>query len=582
MKILTLHVDSIEIVSTKQAVKDADEEHGRIDAKEALVAFCAVEKADEAAPTKIAEKAVAEIDNIVDQVKAKEVVVYPYVHLTAEPSNIPVAKQVLEAIASGLREKQYKVQKAPFGWYKAFTVKAKGHPLAELSRTIAVGEVAKPMKEDIKKRAGKAGKPTIHSTKELEEYAEHDHRRIGKELDLFSFHEFAPGQPFFHQKGLIVLEQLKDFMRSLLESHGYQLVSAPILWSQEVYEKSGHWDNYRENMFIIEADGRFFAPKPMNCPGHAAIFKTHTRSYRDLPLRYAEWTTLYRNELSGVLSGLFRVLSITQDDAHIYCTEEQVEKEIDTLLELVDTVYKVFGMPYRAELSTKPEKRIGSDELWAKAESTLESILKKSKVPYKVNAGDGAFYGPKIDIHVTDSLGRSWQCATIQLDFVHGDRFGVTYADADGKEKRPVVIHRTIYGSYERFLGVLLEHYSGKLPLWLAPVQVAVLPLSEKHVAYSTRVFEALKKHGLRVEHLSGSETLEYRVREAQVQKIPYVLVVGEKEEVASTVAVRPRLRTGGVRSTSEQGSEDDGKVRYGVKTQEFIDAALEEIARKA
>jgi threonyl-tRNA synthetase len=387
------------------------------------------------------------------------------------------------------------------------------------------------------------------SEKELAEYLEQvelararDHRRLGQELDLFSFNPLAPAMPFLHPKGAAIYTALIDHVRELYARYGYGEVITPQILDVELWKTSGHYANYGENMFFTEADERQMAVKPMNCPGHCLIFATRLRSYRDLPIRYADFGRLHRYERSGVTNGLFRVRSFAQDDAHIFCTEEQIEAEVLAVTEMILSVYETFGFEEaRIELSTRPPKRIGSDELWDQAEASLARALENRGIPYQVNPGDGAFYGPKIDFHVQDALGRSWQLGTVQLDYQMPQRFGLKYVAADGAEHQPVMIHRAMLGSVERFLAILIEQTAGAFPLWLAPVQAVVLPVSEKFAEYGETVRAALAAAGVRVELDARNEKLGYKIREAQVQKVPYMLVVGAREQEDATVAVRRR-----------------------------------------
>jgi threonyl-tRNA synthetase len=369
-----------------------------------------------------------------------------------------------------------------------------------------------------------------------------DHRKIGQELDLFSFSPLAPATPFLHPKGASIYVALTDYVRGVNARYGFEEVVTPQILDVELWKTSGHYENYKENMFFSEVDERQFAVKPMNCPTHCLIYGTRLRSYRDLPVRYADFGRLHRYERSGVTNGLFRVRSFCQDDAHIFLTEEQIEAVVPTVTDMILEVYSTFGFEdVGIELSTRPAKRLGSDELWDRAEAALAAALDQRGTPYKVNAGDGAFYGPKIDFHVHDALGRSWQLGTIQLDYQMPARFGLKFVGADGAEHQPVMIHRAMLGSLERFMAILIEQTSGAFPLWLAPVQALVLPISEKFVEYGGRVRSALAAQGLRVELDDRNEKLGYRIREAQLQKVPYMLVVGAREEEDGTVSVRRR-----------------------------------------
>lgn len=374
----------------------------------------------------------------------------------------------------------------------------------------------------------------------LEEAKKRDHKLLGKQLDLFSMHEEGPGFPFFHPKGTIIWNTLVDFMRSEMIKRGYQENKTPIILKKDLWLKSGHWDHYKENMYFTNIDGKEFAVKPMNCPGNLLVYKTHLHSYKELPIRAGEFGLVHRHEMSGVLNGLFRVRVFTQDDAHIFCTEEQLEDEIIGVIDFIDFIYKTFGYTYNVELSTKPEKAIGSQEIWDKAEAALKNALDKKKMEYKLNEGDGAFYGPKIDYHLKDSIGRTWQCGTIQLDFSMSERFELEYDGADGQKHRPVMLHRAIYGSIERFLGMLIEHYEGKFPLWLSPEQIRVLPVGHAFDDYAKQVHDKLKEK-YRVSLDLSDDTLNKKIRNAEKQKINYVIVVGEKEQKDKNITVRKR-----------------------------------------
>ena len=378
--------------------------------------------------------------------------------------------------------------------------------------------------------------------KMLEEAEKRDHRKIGPQLELFSLHpEVAPGMVFFHPKGAIIRKELESFWREEHVKAGYVEVITPMVMSESLWKRSGHWDHYRDNMYFTEKENQTYAIKPMNCPGHIMIYKTKSHSYRDLPLRMCELGTVHRYERSGVVHGLFRARAFTQDDAHIFCTQEQIESEIVGVVNLIDKTYKIFGFPYKVELSTKPENAMGSDEIWEASTSALKSALERLKMEYQVNEGDGAFYGPKIDFHVRDSIGRTWQCATIQLDFLMPERFDLSYTGSDNAEHRPVMIHRVIYGSLERFIGILIEHYAGAFPTWIAPVQAIILPISEKHVEYARKVKKRLENFGIRTEIDERSQKISYKIREAQLKKVPYMLVVGNREMEKDSVSVRMR-----------------------------------------
>ena len=375
--------------------------------------------------------------------------------------------------------------------------------------------------------------------KRMEEARKRDHRKLGVQLDLFSMHDEAPGFPFFHNKGMIVRNLLEDFWREEHKKWGYEEVKTPIVLRRELWEQSGHWDHYKENMYFTKLDDADFALKPMNCPGGMILYKTKQRSYRDLPLRVCELGLVHRHELSGVLHGLMRVRAFTQDDAHLYMLPSQIKDEIIGVMDLIDRFYSLFGFEYHVELSTKPENAMGSDEVWEKATEALREAAEASGRDYVINEGDGAFYGPKLDFHLKDCLGRTWQCGTIQLDMLMPELFDLTYIGQDGEKHRPVMLHRTVLGSIERFIGILIEHFAGAFPTWLAPVQTIVLPIAERHLEYADSIKRTLEDNGIRVEVDARNEKIGYKIREAEIQKIPYMLVVGDNEAENGTVSVR-------------------------------------------
>ncbi|SFL07411.1 threonine--tRNA ligase [Halanaerobium salsuginis] len=375
----------------------------------------------------------------------------------------------------------------------------------------------------------------------IEEAKKRDHRKIGKELDLFSLQDEGKGFPFFHPKGMAIRNELVNFWQEEHRKAGYQEIKTPIILDESLWHRSGHWDHYKDNMYFTTIDDEAHAVKPMNCPGGILVYKNSMHSYREMPIRMAEMGLVHRHEMSGVLHGLMRVRSFTQDDAHIYCLPEQIEEELIGVMDLVDTIYSTFGFKYKVELSTKPEKAMGSDELWDQATAALKNAIDKNGLEYEINEGDGAFYGPKIDFHLEDCLGRTWQCGTIQLDFQMPERFEMTYIGQDGEEHRPVMIHRAIYGSLERFMGILIEHFAGAFPTWLAPVQVEVIPVSDDQLDYAFKVKAALSEAKLRVEVDARPEKVGYKIRDAQVKQVPYMLIVGSREEEDNTVSVRER-----------------------------------------
>ncbi len=375
----------------------------------------------------------------------------------------------------------------------------------------------------------------------MEEARLRDHRKLGKELGIFMLREEGAGFPFFLPKGMVLKNLLLDDWRDLHVKEGYQEISTPIMLDKRLWETSGHWEHYRENMYTTVVDENEYAIKPMSCPGGMLVYKSEPHSYRDLPLRLAELGLVHRKEKSGQLHGLMRVRAFTQDDAHIFMTQEQIIDEIQNVVRMIDKVYTKFGFVYHVELSTKPENSIGSEADWELATSALMNAMDSLKIPYSINEGDGAFYGPKLDFHLKDSIGRTWQCGTIQLDFQLPQRFEAEYMGADGEKHRPIMIHRVILGSIERFIGILIEHYAGKFPVWLSPVQVKVLPVSDKYMSYADKVVETLKAAGIRVEMDARNEKLGYKIREAQLDKVPYMMIVGEKEQINRTVSIRAR-----------------------------------------
>ena len=408
----------------------------------------------------------------------------------------------------------------------------------------------------------------VKHLEELEEAKRRDHKRLGRELELFMISEYGPGFPFFLPKGMILRNELENFWYKEHTKEGYQFIKTPIMLNKELWELSGHWYNYRENMYTSEIDEKTFAIKPMNCPGGMLVYKNSLHSYKDLPLRIGELGQVHRHEASGALNGLFRVRTFTQDDAHIFMRTDQIEEEVIRLINFIDRMYKTFNLTYSIELSTRPEEKyIGDIEVWNKSEKALEEACLKSGHEYKINPGDGAFYGPKLDFHIKDSLGRVWQCGTIQLDMNLPERVDLTYIDSDGSKKRPVMLHRVIYGSIERFIGILIEHYAGVFPLWLSPVQVNVLPVvSSYHGDYAKEIYDYLIENDIRCEIDSRDEKLGYRLREAQIKKIPYTLILGEEECNNKTISYR------------KHGSKDT----FTTTKEEFLNLLKEEIKNKS
>ncbi len=585
MKILTLHSDYISFKPLKKALKSIAElsEVEKLGKKieDVLVVLTAVEKGDDVKDT--LKKYVENVKDIAKQVNATNIVLYPYAHLSSDLALPDIAQEIFKGAEKELKKvKGINVERAPFGYYKEFELKVKGHPLSELSRSFGAGknfsetgsvppkseshpkgsEVVNQEKEvDVKNLLRSLGKSTLDRSK----LKQNDHRILGMEMDLFSFNEAAPGMVFWHDSGLIIYNELINFMRNELRKESYKEIRTPEILDKKLWLISGHWQKYKENIFLSSYENREFASKPMNCPGGLLVFKNQPKSYKELPLRVAEFGIVHRQELSGVLAGLFRVIEFTQDDAHIFCSEKQIESEVKKILELMDMIYSKFGFSYSVELSTRPEKRIGSDKIWDKAENALENVLKKNKINFKLNKGDGAFYGPKIDFHIKDSLNRNWQLGTIQLDFSMPERFDIEYIDSDNKRKRPVMIHRAILGSVERFIGILLEHTNGRLPTWLAPIQVRVLNFTDRNTKAVEKFTKKLNEVGIRAESDLRSEPLGGKVRDAELMRIPYILTIGDREEKDGTVSVRIR---------------GDKKLKT-MKVDEFVEMIKEEIKER-
>ncbi len=542
MKTLNLHCDYIKFKALKKALKDIDEiapsQNLEGDISECLVVLTAVEKCDN--ETETVQMFVDDIKNIASQVNTKNIVLYPYAHLSSNLQSPIKSVKILNLVAEELK-KDFNVTRAPFGYYKTFELKVKGHPLSELSREIVIKgneKIADISDEERKQLLRQISKAKLDTSK----LKENDHRIIGQRMNLWSFNSVAPGMVFWHNKGLKIKNKLIELWRELHRSAGYEEISTPQVMDRKLWEISGHWSKYGENNFKTNYEGRDFLLKPMNCPGGMLVYKTSPKSYKDLPLRVGEIGVVHRVELSGVLAGLFRAIQFTQDDAHIFCTQEQLEGEIQKIIELIMKTFAYFGLEFdHVELSTRPEKRIGDDKTWDIAEATLETILKKSGMKYQINEGDGAFYGPKIDFHLKDSLGRTWQCSTIQLDMALPERFDLVYTDEKGEEKRPVMLHRVVYGSIERFIGIITESMNGKYPLWLSPNQIKIITMNDNVKDYANEVYKKLFDEGFEVELDDRNESIGKKVRDAQIQRFNYILTVGEKELENKKVAVKKR-----------------------------------------
>ena len=566
MKILALHVDYINFKPLKKALKNiaelSDVEKKGQEVGESLVVLTAIEKGDTVKES--VSELVKNIKDIADQVKTKNVVLYPYAHLSNNLASPETAEEILKE-AEKLLKKNFKTIRAPFGYYKEFELKVKGHPLSELSREIrTVGKEREEEEIDYKNLLRSMGKNILDRSK-LKPY---DHRILGQEMDLFSFNEVAPGSVFWHPNGLIIYNELITLMRKLWRDFEYQEISTPQIFSNKLWKVSGHWEHYRKNMFMTEYENKDAAVKPMNCPAAMLVYRTRPRSYKELPLRLAELGIVHRKELSGVLAGLFRVVRLSMDDAHIFCTKEQIESEVEALFRMFKIVYEeIFHFPYSVELSTRPENFMGKKEEWDLAEKSLETALKKSKIKYTIKKGEGAFYGPKIDFHIKDSLERNWQVMTIQLDMQMPQRFELKYTDRDNKEKTPLVIHRAIFGTLERFIGILLEHTKGRLPVWLAPVQVRVLSFTDRNEPYARKVIEKLGEGipGIRMDADFRAIPVPTKVKDAELMRIPYIIVIGDREEKKSSLAVRVK---------------GDSKIKS-MKPEEFVKSLKKEIQEK-
>ena len=547
MKILQFDVDRInyELIKPEASVyEESNEKSASVD--DALVMLISVENGDDNA---IADRALDDVKKTMAQLKRNRLVIYPFAHLS---NDLATPKEAMQLIGymHDCASKIFETKKAPFGWNKKLSLSIKGHPLAEQSKSYRTGEETKkskpkaPINTSIVRKSDWSGLP------------ETDHRTIGERLDLYSFQEVSPGMTYWHPNGHVILRELLKYIREKLDEYGYGEISTPAFANMALWHISGHDDHYKENMYVFDVDGQEYGLKPMNCPSTFMVYKSKRWSYRDLPVRFADFDKLYRNEISGALTGLFRVRELTQDDAHIFVREDQVEAELGRLLNMIGDLYGIFGLEYKAKLSTMPDDHAGEKEAWDRATVKLKAALDAKGIKYELKEKEGAFYGPKIDFDVKDSMGREWQCATVQLDYQLPERFALEYTGEDGAQHRPVVIHRVIYGSLERFLGVLTEHCQGKFPLWLAPVQTKIISISEQANGYAEKINDVLKAKRIRSEIDVSDKTLQYKIREAQLQKVPVMIVVGKREEEAETLTIRL----------------NDGKQKQGVKVAEFAE----------
>ena len=571
MKVLQLHCDHIRFKALKKAVKDTEElsdnEKKEHLIKECLVILTSVEEGDNADTIKQLVEAVAKHAK---EVKTESIVLYPYAHLSSHLAKPKAALEMLKESEKELKKIFKNTVRAPFGYYKEFEIKCKGHPLAELSKEFKSSTDSKPGAVVIEESydPSKLLREISRTKLDTSKLRDNDHRILGQKLDLFSFNEAAPGQPFWHPAGLIILNSLIDYWRKLHIKAGYQEILTPQVLDNKVWKISGHWKLYKENMFITNYEGRDFALKPMNCPGAMLLYKTKMRSYSELPLRFSEIGVVHRQELSGVINGLLRVIRITQDDAHLFVTKEQLSDEIVNVLKLFKELLDSFGFGYKFTISVrskeKKDKYLGDDSLWSDAEKALADGLRKIKVKYEIVPGEAKFYGPSLDIIIKDSLEREWQCSTLQLDFNNAKNFELTYTGKDGKEHMPIILHRVVYGSLERFIGVLLEHLNGALPLWLSPRQVRVINFTDRNTKACEKFVEQLKKEipSLRVESDLRSDTVQSKIRDSELLKTNFTIVIGDKEEETKTLAVRPR----------------GGKPQFGVKFNKFIEDLKKEL----
>jgi threonyl-tRNA synthetase len=560
MKALLLDVEKIgwQLVKPEASVYEkSDEKTVKVD--DALVVMLSIEKDDDSTT---AESALKDIEKVMSQLKREKLVLYPYAHLSNNLADPKTAMQVIDQIyRSALNDKKITVKKAPFGWNKKWSIEMKGHPLAEQGRnygkeTAKVYTKAKPVSVNtaIVRKSDWAGLP------------DNDHRTIGERLDLYSFQEVSPGMVYWHNNGFIIYKEIIKFLRERLAEYDYKEINTPILANTALWYVSGHIDHYRSEMFLFNAENEEMGLKPMGCPSVMLIFKSRKWSYKELPFRAAEFDMIHRNEVSGSLTGLFRVRQITQDDSHTFLREDQVEEEISNILKMAKEIYAVFGMKFILNISTMPDSHLGDEKFWEKATNKLRNALKNNNLDYGIKEKDGAFYGPKIDGDVLDSVGRKWQCLTIQVDYQLPQRFGLEYTGEDGKQQMPIVVHKTVIGSLERFMGVLTEHYQGKFPVWLAPVQVRVISISEHSNDYGNKIYSELRKRGIRVHSDFSDRTLEYKIRDAQMQKVPYMIIVGKKEQEKNKITVRDRA----------------GKQVHDMELSEFVKKISEEIAERS
>ncbi len=557
---LQLDVDRIvyQLIKPESSVYEQSEDKS-VSIDDAVAMLISIESGDNDG---IAAKAIDDTVDYMRKNKRQRLVVYPFAHLSNDLAKPDAAMRLIALMADKARA-SVEVKKAPFGWNKKLSIDIKGHPLAEQARSYGDAAAAAATKRTHERpRVNTA----IVRKSDWSGLPESDHRTIGERLDLYSFQEVSPAMVYWHPNGYVIYKQLVAFIREKEDAYGYREISTPDLANMALWHMSGHDEHYRDNMFHFESQLGEVGLKPMNCPSSILIYKSRKWSYRELPFRTATFDKLFRSELSGVASGLFRVKELTQDDGHIFVREDQVEAELTGVINMVREVYGTFGLKFTAKLSTMPDDHAGDDVVWEKATAQLKSVLKANGMEYELKEKEGSFYAPKIDFDVFDSQGRAWQCATIQLDYQMPLKFGIEYTGEDGKAHMPVIIHRAILGSMERFIGVMVEHYQGKFPVWLAPVQARVITISEQSSDYARGVFGKLKAAGIRAEIDDGDRTLEYKVRDAQMQKIPYMIVIGKREAEGSAITVRDR----------------NGKQKPGMRLDDFVQVLKAQIEARS
>lgn len=555
MKVLQLHTNYVEYAPVKKEISYAEEAAGnqvRID--ECAVLFSCIEEGDDPA---VVERAAIDTKNSITKIAVKRVLIYPYAHLSQTLAPPKEALELIMLLEKLLRGMDVEVYRAPFGWTKSLNLSVKGHPLAEQSRSYSpITQHSDNVRHaNVRRQVSEKELLSRIRKSDFSGLPDYDHRILGETLDLFSFHEPSPGMVYWHDKGLKLRQILIDFIRGELSRYGYVEISTPALANTVLWKVSGHWDNYRDNMFITYLGNEEFGLKPMNCPSTFLFYKARRWSYRDLPLKVADFDALFRNELSGVASGLFRIKILTQDDAHIFASESDVQPVINEILNMLKKMYAIFGLEFTVKIATMPDKHIGTPDQWGAAEKVLFDACASAGITPEVKEKEGAFYGPKIDVDVKDAMGRSWQLGTIQLDYQMPQRFELKYEGPDGKDHVPVVIHRVIYGSLERFIGILLEHYRGRLPVWLSPVQVKIITVSGDFRDYANSVLSSLKAAGIRAEADFRETTVGSKIKVAQLAKIPFMLVIGAREASTKTLSVRTR----------------EGKTEEGVGLDKFV-----------